>query len=73
MCEPLKATEVQGISFVGSTSEVFHPQPQCNLQNLCPVPPYDSSFPKTKLVPFFYYNNIIMGAYLKFRYAYPGI
>ena len=32
-------TEVQGISFVGSTSEVCHPQPLCNLQNLCPVPP----------------------------------
>ena len=34
------STEVQGISFVGSTSEVCHHQPLCNLQNLCPVPPY---------------------------------
>jgi len=33
-------TEVQGISFVGSTSEVCCPHPLCNLQNLCPVPPY---------------------------------
>ena len=31
-------TEVQGISFVGSTSEVCHSHPLCNLQNLCPVP-----------------------------------
>ena len=30
---------VQNISFVGSTSEVCNPQPVCNLQNLCPVPP----------------------------------
>ena len=34
---------------------------------------YDSSFRKTILVPFFYDNNIIMGAYLKFWYAYPEI
>ena len=33
---------------------------------------YDSSFRKTILVPFFY-DNIIMGAYLRFRYAYPEI
>jgi len=31
---------VQGISFVGSTSEVCCPHHLCNLQNLCPVPPY---------------------------------
>ena len=37
------STEVQSISFVGSTSEVCHPQPLCNLQNLCPVPPYGTS------------------------------
>jgi len=34
-----RCTEVQGISFVGSTSEVCCPHPLCNLQNLCPVPP----------------------------------
>jgi len=32
-------TEVQGISFVGSTSEVCCPHPLCNLQYLCLVPP----------------------------------
>jgi len=33
------ATEVEGISFVGSTSEVCCPHSLCNLQNLFPVPP----------------------------------
>jgi len=36
---PDKFTEVKGISFVGSTSEVYCPHPLCNLQNLCPIPP----------------------------------
>jgi len=33
-------TEVQRVSFVGSTNEDCHPHPLCNLQNLHAVPPY---------------------------------
>ena len=34
-------TEVQRVSFVGSTNQDCHPHPLCNLQNLQAVPPYE--------------------------------
>jgi len=37
--ESLNYTEVQRVSFVGSTNEDYHPDPLCNLQNLHAVPP----------------------------------
>jgi len=36
--------EVQGLSFVGSTSEICRPHPLRNLQNLGPVPPYSTLY-----------------------------
>ena len=35
------STEVQGLSFVCSTSEVYYPYALWNIQNLGAVPPYD--------------------------------
>ena len=36
--EIASCTEVQRVSFVGSTNEDCHPHPLCNLQNLHAVP-----------------------------------
>jgi len=37
------STEVQRVSFVGSTNEDCHPHSLCNLQNLHAVPPYTTT------------------------------